>query len=362
MSGGNSKDRRKSKRKATSETEALRKHAEHGAARNAFSQAVAQQSQTYGPAALEIHTMEQKRPAEPRAPFYERNPFWACVTTAAGIILCVIAAMRHDVRWLLWFAWLLLCAGAWLAVRAIPNKILRVILAVVLWCAIGFGLYGLNLWLKPPDITTVASLANPPQPAETKPMPVPLAPRVSAPPPNPRPSVSTTPTARDQGLQEKTPDFYWVSLGGGGASAGASLEDIKKANVKLFSLGGYNPVKLRLIDGIVYCDVQTWGGPMGPPIKIVQNKLSVQPPFWDHNFNANALEVVDERGEPIFQFIRKAPDHFVINGLLEMPDRTYVLASDTGLKGGITSPVMPRGTLKPIFKYPAWKYPGQLAD
>jgi len=35
------------------------------------------------------------------APWYESNMVWGPVALASGIVLAVVAAMKHDLRWLL---------------------------------------------------------------------------------------------------------------------------------------------------------------------------------------------------------------------------------------------------------------------
>jgi hypothetical protein len=165
----------------------------------------------------------------------------------------------------------------------------------------------------------------------------------------------------DQSFNENLPEIITFSLGGGGVHMGQPLKSLSEGGGVLVNLGGIVPVKFQLENGVVYCDVTIWGGEDGPPITIIHNKFTVKPMNLDRNSSANALEVVDQQGEPIFQFIRKTPAHYVMNGLIPIPQGGFILATDKGTRIGVQPPI-PKGALKPIFKYPAWKYPGQYAE
>jgi len=166
-----------------------------------------------------------------------------------------------------------------------------------------------------------------------------------------------------EGFRDKVPETVYFSLGGGGITMGVSVKNLEKST--LLNLGGQVPVKLHLDGkGVLYCDVTIWGG-LGkrPPIQVIRNELTVTPPQWDRNFSANAVEVVDEHGLPVFQLIRKDPSHYVLNGIMPHPGGGLIVATERGtaVVGGPTLAIGPN-TLRPIFKYPSWKYLGQYAE
>lgn len=87
--------------------------------------------------------------AEPeiKTPWYESNLFWGPVSLVAGIILTVVAAMTHDLRWLLLFAWGCFGVTAWsLAKRTASTRIVFVLSMLL----VGTCLLLLSDWLKPP--------------------------------------------------------------------------------------------------------------------------------------------------------------------------------------------------------------------
>ena len=59
----------------------------------------------------------------PKTAFHESNLFWGSISIAIGIVLTVVAAMMHDIRWLLIFAWVFFALGIW-RVRNILAKFL----------------------------------------------------------------------------------------------------------------------------------------------------------------------------------------------------------------------------------------------
>jgi len=90
------------------------------------------------------------------------------------------------------------------------------------------------------------------------------------------------------------------------------------------------------------------------------------------NCNSNALEIVTETGNPIYQVFYRRPDEAVVSGIF-VYGRKAVVATDRGM---ISVPVNLQVAkaieefydgskslgLTRIFKYPAWKYPGVFAD
>lgn len=106
-----------------------------------------------------------------------------------------------------------------------------------------------------------------------------------------------------------------------------------------------------------------------PPLVLTNNEIGGLPSDWDCNHSANGIEVVNEDLVPIFQLYYKNDTHIVINGAI-----TYANGSETGVvliseSDGLRGRHVPTHLfeeikalkLKRLFKYPAWKYPGQFA-
>ncbi len=127
------------------------------------------------------------------------------------------------------------------------------------------------------------------------------------------------------------------------------------------TLGGFSPVRLKLIDEKLYADIKLFNGTGLPPIEMHENRFIVRPPDWDRNANTKALEVVNEKGIPIFQLIYEKPNRIRLRGIFAGP-HVVLLATEGGMILNATPSKIAEFSLKPIFKYPAWKYPGQYAD
>lgn len=149
------------------------------------------------------------------------------------------------------------------------------------------------------------------------------------------------------------------SLGERGITAGYSRKALAEASREPFNFSGFSPVKLYLEGTKLYADVSIYGGSGLPPIQIKHNKLINKPPEWDFNSNSKALEIVNDKGAPVYQFYYKTRSHIVMNGIFPFPGG-LILANEAG---AVLNPFLPaQFRLKPIFKYPSWKYPGEYAE
>ncbi|MDD2541933.1 MAG: hypothetical protein PHH28_12945 [Desulfuromonadaceae bacterium] len=158
-------------------------------------------------------------------------------------------------------------------------------------------------------------------------------------------------------FSEKITNFT-LSLGENGISSGYS-KDALKTPKEPYNFNSYKPVKLYIDNGDLYADVKIYGGSGLPAIEIVKNELVNKPHNWDYNSNSTGLEIVDNNQKPIYQFYYKTPSHIVMNGIFPFPGGLILANED----GATINPSLPMSfVLKPIFKYPAWKYPGQLND
>jgi hypothetical protein len=106
----------------------------------------------------------------------------------------------------------------------------------------------------------------------------------------------------------------------------------------------------------------------GVPVTVVENRVTIGSSEVDRNFSTNAFEIVDRSKNPIFQMIRLSVGHIQINGIFPLgtiSPRTgkeffwWVSPSNGIITASFRPPMF---VLKPIFKYPAWKHPGQYAS
>jgi hypothetical protein len=98
----------------------------------------------------------------PGSPWYESNVFWGPLSLAFGVILTVTAAVKHDLRWLLLFAWPCFGIAIWWLARRTREVLLISVLGTVL---AGAGLLWLSGWLRPQQsATAVLAPSSPTQP------------------------------------------------------------------------------------------------------------------------------------------------------------------------------------------------------
>ena len=149
-----------------------------------------------------------------------------------------------------------------------------------------------------------------------------------------------------------------VSLGSG-ITDSTDIAKLKEKPREPFSFGDFKPVKLYISGGKLYADVKIYGGKNLPPLEIKKNKIINKPHDWDFNSNKNALEIVNENQTPFYQFFYKTPSHIVLNGIFPFPGG-LILANENRM---VINPSLPTTfNLKPIFKYPSWKYPGEYKE
>jgi hypothetical protein len=91
-------------------------------------------------------------------------------------------------------------------------------------------------------------------------------------------------------------------------------------------------------------------------IQLTHNVLRKSPYQWDSNHSDRALEVVTDKGVPVFQMIFKSSHHIVIYGIFPNgASRNGLLMSESGTRQGPISTF----DQKPLFKYPSWRHQGQ---
>lgn len=169
-------------------------------------------------------------------------------------------------------------------------------------------------------------------------------------------TVPTPPPKLEEPTFREKVEKVSFSLGGGGVHIVYDLSGLEKMPREPFNFGGFSPVKVYVENGTVYADVTVYGGTGLPPIEIKHNEFVKRPLNWDSNSSVRALEIVNENQFPIFQLIYKTQSHIVVNGVFPSPSG-LILANE---ERTVFMPTLPTTfSLKRIFKYPSWKYPGQ---
>jgi hypothetical protein len=120
--------------------------------------------------------------------------------------------------------------------------------------------------------------------------------------------------------------------------------------------GLYNLVSVYIKDRIMYVDTTLYGGDKLPSVQLTQSVLVSEPQGWDVNADSNAIEIVDDRQNPVVQIIFQTYYQIVINGFLYFPGG-FMFVDEDGRT--IMNPKTPVDySLKRIFKYPSLLYQG----
>jgi len=151
----------------------------------------------------------------------------------------------------------------------------------------------------------------------------------------------------------------------GSDETSTSLEAAAQGAVPGF-INGTIPVRTHIKGDQITFSFKSWDA--GLPIEVEDNAVTIGNELVDRNFSENAFEVVNKQGDPLFQMIRKNAGSIQINGIFSTGNISRItgkpvflwMSDETGMEWKSTQPE--RWHLKPIFKYPAWKYPGVYAD
>jgi hypothetical protein len=87
----------------------------------------------------------------------ESNLVWGPIGIGVSIVLTVVAAIRHDPRFLLWFAWVCFIFGSWRICKAIPFVALAKWVLILSVLGSGGILWAIARWLSP----TIETPKNP---------------------------------------------------------------------------------------------------------------------------------------------------------------------------------------------------------
>lgn len=160
---------------------------------------------------------------------------------------------------------------------------------------------------------------------------------------------------------KERPETTVFSLTERGMVFECSIDQLEKHGWQLPAFEGISPGTLYSKNGVLYVDTVVMDAAGGPAIKIVKNEFTVKPADWDKNFTADAFEVVNGQGLPVFQLIRKGLGRIVMFGIFYGNNGQLLIADEYGVRSGIYANVR-QFKPKPIFKYPAWKFRGKYAD
>ena len=80
---------------------------------------------------------------------HESNLVWGPLGIGSSIVLTVIAAMKHDLRFLFFAAWPCFVFGLWRLCRYIPYKRLAGWIVLICGVVLAIGLWFLSAWLRP---------------------------------------------------------------------------------------------------------------------------------------------------------------------------------------------------------------------
>ncbi len=167
-----------------------------------------------------------------------------------------------------------------------------------------------------------------------------------------KPSTPTEPKLEQPRFREKSGE---MTITFGGFTIGTYISE-KPYPAAQF---GDKAIMMYVEDEILYVDVELFSSIGIPPIEIKHNEFKVNYPGCDQNSNDKAFEVVNEKQEPIFQLIYRSPRHALINGIFPTPGGGFMYA--TGSRT-FQNYIPPDASIKRIFKYPSWQYPGEYEE
>jgi formylglycine-generating enzyme required for sulfatase activity len=99
--------------------------------------------------------VKKERPNPQKSPWYEGALLWGAFSAALGITLVVVAAMMHDLRWLLAVAWPFWVVTSWAATMSIGKPRIRRLVVGLFSTVALFGLGYLYYVLRPDRIDTI---------------------------------------------------------------------------------------------------------------------------------------------------------------------------------------------------------------
>jgi hypothetical protein len=125
-------------------------------------------------------------------------------------------------------------------------------------------------------------------------------------------------------------------------------------------VNGYKPLALYLEKNMIYVNAKLYLPETSEPFIIIHNDFKEPPPGMDINYNASAIELVNDNKLVVFQMVYQTPTDIRINGIF-FAGGGLIFVDEHGIREPFEPYTRPY-SVKPIFKYPAWQYPGQYAD
>jgi hypothetical protein len=130
------------------------------------------------------------------------------------------------------------------------------------------------------------------------------------------------------------------------------------------------PVRIYFEQGKVFVNATVYSGrPNSEPVVVKHNKVDPNSTVWnigvDWNSDATALEIVDDKQNPLFQMVFAPPTDILIRGIFVLPSDEAIIADDTltpyyfdlSADGAQVSPMyVKQGRL---FEYPSSLHPSQ---
>lgn len=143
-------------------------------------------------------------------------------------------------------------------------------------------------------------------------------------------------------------------------------EDLEKGTgSSMVVIGGLNTFKVYIRDGVFCVDARTYGAFQRSLIEVVCNRVrtAVLPAGWDTNYTDKAIEVVNGSGVPMLQMMFESPTKVVVFGVFLDKDNDLIIDTPQGAtKIKATKELPPDVSLKPLFRYPSYKFLQQYAN
>jgi len=178
---------------------------------------------------------------------------------------------------------------------------------------------------------------------------------------NVAPTPDHTPILKRPTFQQ-TPERFSVSIGGN--TTMATRVALEHAPIEVTpEVNKLRPVLMYVRNGTLFVDVTFYRPELPFAFEIKNNNYDVIPPDCELNSNEVALEIIDRNRVPILQIIYETPTHIVVNGLFGLPpDGSSSLVIDQkGIRLSSELGKTPYAA-KRIFKYPAFRYPGEYEE
>lgn len=169
------------------------------------------------------------------------------------------------------------------------------------------------------------------------------------------------------GFREKDTGIYTIVIGG--SAIGFWEDTLTNGPISPMKSDGVELFQLYVLNGHFYVDTKVFVGPGIADVEVRRNEIalnSTKNPAWDRNYTDNAVEIVNQNQIPMFQMIFETPRKVRINGVFRLAYNKLAVYVPGGSQLIELNPREPNQQfvvpLKPLFKYPSWKYPGKFVD